>query len=156
MKKLLPILVLVFFLISCSSNDDNIAPTSITFLENYEGTTWEVDNNDDLYDFYLRIINNLNTPFEEWDINEGDDCYEYYLANLSDIGYEITENSEDEFQIKYLLSEEDMIDLTITLTVIDNSLNFKGERLENGIITHSFTNIYLSTSIDVDSFTLCD
>jgi hypothetical protein len=154
MKKFIYILVLSLFVFNCSKDDDE--DINITFLEKYEGTIWEMDDDDDLYDYYFRIIDNLNTPLEDWDIYEGDDCYEYDLVSLSEIGFEVTENSEDYFKIKYLGSSDEMVDYYISLTVIDNSLYLKYEGIENGIITQSSTDVYLLTSIDVDSFILCD
>ena len=155
MKKLLVILTIALLSISCSSDDNSDDNSSSTFLENYAGTKWESQNDDELYDYYLRFINNLNTPLESWGIDAGDDCYEYELGNLIDLEYEITENLENIFQLTYI-SPEETGGFRINITVIDNTLEMEFVNIENGNETSMFIDYYLSTSIDVDNFTLCE
>jgi hypothetical protein len=156
MKKLIYILFLSLFIcIGCSSGDDD--NTSKTFLENYAGTIWMANNDDELYDYYMRFINNLDAPIESWDIYYYEnDCYEYEHINLTEIGYEITENLDNKFQLKYFMSELEAEYGLITLTILDNSLELEFAHVENGNITSKFTDYYISTSIDVDSFIICD
>lgn len=143
---------------SCSSDDGNDVNTVLTFLEKHDGSVWFLQNNDDYYDYYFRLINNVITPIESWemDIYENDDCYYYERLNITVIGYEITENLENKFEITFLNPEDETNVYTVTLTVSDNILEMKYTRFENGIEISTFTDYYSSSSIDLDGLIICD
>ena len=144
---------------SCSSDDDDNGGSSVqTFLEKHEGSVWYLQNNDDYYDYYMRLINNVITPIESWemDIYENGDCYDYERINITVFGYEITENLENKFEITFLDPEDETNVYTVTLTVSDNILEMKYTRFENDIEIFTFTDYYSSSSIDVDGFTICE
>lgn len=149
MKKLICILALSFFMFNCSKNDDNL---STTFLEKYEGTVW-VSNDYDVTT-YIRFINNIKTPLENWiDVT---DCYHYYLETLYD-GDILSKNSNDTLEFKYVESDGgvEYLDI-ITLTASSNTIKAEYKYYEDGDLYESGTIHFSKSSIDVDSFILCD
>ena len=150
MKKIIYILVLSFFIISCSKSDDDNSST--TFLEKYEGTVWFNNEND--VPSYIRFINNLSTPLENWiDVA---DCYQYYLNEFYE-GDSITENSNDILEFRYVESDggDEWVDI-MTLTASGNSIEVEYKYYENDDLYESGFIYFTKSSADVDSFTLCD
>jgi hypothetical protein len=150
MKKLIYILVLSLFVFNCSKDDDE--NTNTTFLEKYENTVWYSSEND--APSYIRFINNENNPLEYW--IDLDDCYNYYLDTFYE-GDTISKNSNDTLEFTYLESDGgvEYKDI-ITLTVSGNSIEVKFKYYENNELYESGTQNFTKSSIDVDSFNLCD
>lgn len=154
MKKIFYILVLSLFIFNCSNSDND--GSNMTFLAKYEGTVWVYSDSGEKT--YARIINNLNSPFEFW-IELGN-CYYYFLETLDDgyySGFTITKNSNDTFEVKFIENdgEVEYIDL-VTVNVSGSSMEINSEYYEDGNLTDSYSEFYTKTSIDLDSFILCD
>ena len=161
MKNLFKYLIIATLLISfnsCSTDDDgNDGNTTLTFLEKHEGSVWFFLNNDDYYDYYMRLINNLDTPIEAWDIYNDDDCYDYERVSFTDIGYDITENSENKFELIMFNPDDETNFFTVTLTTPDNTtLEMKFTLFENGVETLSFIDNFVMSWVDVDALIICD
>ncbi|WP_370476560.1 hypothetical protein [Tamlana flava] len=154
MKKIIYVLALSLLMFNCSksdNNDDSIA----TFLEKYEGTVWVYSSFDE--EFYLRVIDNVNSPFEFWE--EYGDCYEYYLGTMDDDYDSVTttKNSSNTLELKFVEELEGVEYMVLfTLTVTGNSMEIKYALYEDGKLTDSYSEYLSKTSVNVDNLTLCD
>ncbi|MEL0456677.1 hypothetical protein WJN01_10585 [Flavobacteriaceae bacterium SZ-1-7] len=154
MKKIIYVLALSLLTFNCSksdNNDDSIA----TFLEKYDGTVWVYSGFDET--FYLRIIDNSNSPFEFWE--EYGDCFEYYLGIMDD-EYDsatTTKNSNNTLEVKFVEEFEGVEYMVLfTLTVTGNSMEIKYSLYEDGKLNDSFSEYLSKTSINVDDLILCE
>lgn len=153
MKKLLISLIFILatslVFVSCDKDDE-----TRTFFEKYEGTVWF---NQDDYTEYIRILDNLNTPFEDWSWSSFSECYYYYIVEVVDDGYEITKNNEYSFVLT--LSEVDEgveYNFEVIITINGNSLIMDTEYRMDGILVESYSKSYTKSNEDVDSFILCN
>lgn len=171
MKKLnilYALLIGLVILASCSSDDDgdnNIITQ--TFLEKYEGTVWQWTGDD--YIEYVRILNNETTPAELWESFSEGDCYDYYLVNINeldlfddfdelpptDITVEVTENSEDVFEITITLTDLDIYSI-VNFQIVGDILEIESNVYANGELVETSIETYERQNIDVDNLPICD
>lgn len=158
MKKLIYILLITPFIISCSKDDNDL---KLTFLEKYKETVWTLNEYES--ESYIRFINNINQPFESW-LNLTD-CYYYELETLnygdgSPLPHEITENSGDMLEISYYSYWDGNVYHEVekyTLTVTGNSLKIERRFYEDGDLQNVDEPVFLKkTTDDVDNLTLCE
>lgn len=150
MKKLF-LLTLSLILLNCSNDDNNSNDNTKTFLENYAGTSWQ--NTIDIQ-FYLRFINNLNSPMETY--FDFLDCYIYTKFNLAEEVAEIILNEGDVLKIKY--GPLDGYEGTYTLTVSGNNLKFEDDYQSTDDVNDAGVDIlyFTKTSVDLDALTKCE
>jgi len=147
-KKLIFVLILPLFIISCSdSNDDD----NVTFLEKYNNTVW-VSNDFDAT-IYGKITDNLNSPFEMWALWEN--CFNYEANLLA--GYTILENSENKFQCRFKATEGgvEYTDL-VTISVSNQTLTMEDKFSGDGIVLETFYLHFEKTTVNVGELPLCD
>lgn len=151
-RKLLTFIILLglIFSISNCNSDDDIPPTSNTFLELYDGTTWVISDDDENLT-YIRLISNENSFAEAWEYWDVEDCYEHDNSVLEG-SIEIIENSKDRFIVKVVIEGYTE---TVTISMQGESLKVVVNWADNG---ESGENIsYLDrTLVDVDALKICD
>ncbi|NNK83775.1 MAG: hypothetical protein HKO92_11680 [Flavobacteriaceae bacterium] len=148
MKKILLILVLSLFIVSCSDSDDEQ-----TFLEKHEGTVWELVNPEIVE--YLRINNNESTPFGFWVRNlDEEDCYYYDNDVLNDAIIKENSNNTFEFELSEIYEEIQYLS-RIKITINGDIMIVIIEEYSNGELYETDTENFERSSADVDSFILC-
>ena len=100
------VLGVCYCFIGCNSDDeDEIVIVGISFLEKYGGTKWETVEPFQGFNYYLRVNNNSNIPFEIWKlpVNSQETCYShedhFMFENENDSAMIIKENSGNRFTI---------------------------------------------------------
>ena len=139
--RFLYLFVLIGLVVSFSNctSDDDADIQSKTWLEIYDGTKWE--DGDGLY---WRIIDNTNTILESW-YHDGP-CYHHSIAD-GNVNFKIIENSTS----KLVFDVIENVNTTVTLRINGDTLTVLLE--SNG---KSETISFKKTTLDFDSFTICD
>ncbi|WP_242120562.1 hypothetical protein [Aestuariivivens sediminicola] len=154
MKHIIYLLTLLLFVFNCSK--DNNPEADRTFLEKYAGTVWVFTDYGEKT--YVRIIDNLNHPFEYWE--ESGDCYDYYLEILDEEFYsvvDITKNSNNTFELEAVDTDGGMeFMLIMTISVFGNNLEMSYTYYEDGVLNETYSEYWAKVSMDVDSLPICD
>lgn len=141
-------LVLTLFIGSCSNSDNDQ-----TFLEKHHGTVWEFTASEIVQ--YLRIIDNVNTPFEFWSRYIDEECY-YYDNEIISNDDIITKNSNNTFEFELSENEDGILYLEkVKITINGDDMIVVIEEYEDGILDEMETINFERSSENVDSFTLC-
>jgi len=146
----LTLLTLCLFLNGCDSDDGNNT-TCDTFLSCNDVTTWKyVETVEEIeIQLYLKLIDNINSPFQAWVSNSLIECgYDYF--GDSEIQFQVIENSKDKLVIKVIYEGDDGFE-TWTITKLGDSLKAVSiYYLDERII------IFDKTSENIDDFIVCD
>ena len=145
------ILSLGLFLNGCDSSDDDNITACDTFLACNDATTWKyVETVEGIeIQLYLKLIDNINGPFQAWVSNSLIDCGYAYFGD-SAIQFQILENSKDKLVIKVIYEEDEGFE-TWTITELGDSLKVVSiYYLDEQII------IFDKTSENMDDFIICD
>ncbi len=157
------VFMLLIFMASfsgCSDDDDDINNAQ-TYLELYEGSTWELDDSGGVPDLesipdYFRLVNNANKILEGWKDVLADelDCY-YYINGINVDGgnMSVTENSETKLVIKITYGSTETE--TFTCTAQGDILTIVYLYEEDGEDPETHTIKYNKTTVDVDALPLC-
>lgn len=158
------VFMLVIFMASfsgCSDDDDDDNDNAQTYLELYEGSTWELDDVGGVPDLesipaYFRLVNNVNIILEGWyDVIEDElDCY-YYVNGINVDGgnMSLTENSETKLVIKITFGATETE--TFTCTVQGDVLSIAYLYEEDGEDPETYTIHFNKTNVNVDELPLC-
>ncbi len=157
------VFMLIIFMTSFSgcSDDDDDNDIAQTYLELYEGSTWELDDTGGVPDVesipaYFRFVNNANIILEGWydELADELDCY-YYIngINVDSGDMSVTENSENKLVIKITYGSTETE--TFTCTVQGDILTIAYLYEEDGEEPEGYSINFNKTTVDVDALPLC-
>ena len=122
MKNLI-LLLSVLFVVSCSSNDDEVAIVESNFLEIYSGVVWLEQNNDSNYDWW-HIFSPDGIVFGE---KFNSDCisdYSPWDVVTDEFKAEVILNSENTLKIKIYEIDDTLDWVSYTATfIVSNNVN---------------------------------
>lgn len=144
-QKLFTFFILISLIVSFNScKKDNETELTQTFLEKYNGTTWEDENI-----YYVKFYNNTTTPFVFWQLDTQSNCYSKsdFLANGV---VEIIENSSKILIVKITENEPHSYTHNISFTVDGDNIIAYNDEYEIGDVIN-----FNKSIMNVDNLEVC-
>lgn len=145
---------------SCSDDDDDNSSDARAFLELYEGTTWELNDDGGVVEFeevpaYFRFVNDATNVIDGWYrvSNNEEFCYYNILGiNLDNGDMTLVGKSENKIVIKITYTDETE---TYTVTIQGDILTIVMVYKEEGWPAETYTLYFDKTTVNVDALPLC-